>query len=348
MELAKSIWPRSGGDAGNTARSDRAGPSRGEVAWRVELPPRALVRHARRGVVVGEDGLLRAVANGWLVGVELGVGIRWATRIDDPDCCSLPTALADGTTVLGTSRGMALHGCSGELLRFIPSELPLDDSGSSPAVTRGGALLATCPTGELLRLEGEAWVAVGDYGYDLVPPALFADDTLAVAGYAGAGYCRVRLDGQRVWRTELKDADLLPVVSSRQDSAAGSVNDEVTHFYREDGARLGVYPRAAIVSEHPSGWAALSDGELALLDPGGAPLWTRPLAFERRGWGVQQAIVDGAGNLYAPTARGVVSFAADGRERFATELEGARGSALALVEEGAFALFAGDALLILR
>lgn len=152
-----------------------------------------------------------------------------------------------------------------------------------------------------------------------------------------------------MWRTNLMEPDLLPVIASRtQDSAVGSLNAKATRFYRDDGCELGSYPKAALVSEHQlDHWVALSDGEVALLRRNGEPIWVRDVDTQRD-WGLRQALVDASGNIFAPQRGGLLSLTPEGEQRFAAHIADSVPDVLAFVGDGLVGLVSESRLIIIR
>jgi hypothetical protein len=207
-------------------------------------------------------------------------------------------------------------------------------------------LVATSPGGEVYRRDEDRWVELGAFGYDILPPAVFSDRSLGIAGYAGYGYCRVALDGTVRWRSGFAEADLLVTVSSAQHSAVGSVNDGRSELYAPGGELLGRYEEPAIFSEHlDGGWVALSDGAVARLAVDGTVLWRHALHV-KRGWGGLQAITDARGHVYVPCEDGVVALSAAGEPLFSTSLPGGT-LAMALVAPQQLAVLCGNRLYVL-
>jgi hypothetical protein len=359
MRLARSLWPRTGGDPGHSARISVHGPDSGALVWQCALGPAATGRHQRfHGLVLSEDGTLRVVAGGHLSCVARDGGVRWR---DDEPCVAPPVALAGGDTLvihrppLDPEEDFApphfdVLDPQGVRVRRMTADFSPDDSGISPCLVPGeheDVLIATSPGGEVYRREEDRWVELGAFGYDILPPAVFADHSLGIAGYAGHGYCRVGLDGKVRWRSGFSEADLLVTVSAAQLSAVGSVNDARSEIYTPEGQRLGGYDQPAIFSEHlDGGWVALSDGAVARLTSDGTVLWQMPLNV-KRGWGGVQAITDARGHVYVPSEDGVTALSAAGETLFSTAL-GGPALAMAMVAEGHLAVLCGNQVYVLH
>jgi outer membrane protein assembly factor BamB len=342
MKLAKSIWPRSGGGPGNTSKVECLGPVSGHLAWTVALPAskERITDKSIGGVVTCSDGSLRVTHNGSLFAVTVGQGIDWQVPLlgGDNSYHSLPVALDDDATLVTLTRAIIVVDVQGTVRTRIETEdLSLDDQGPSPCVTESGTLVISSPTGEVMWLDGAVWRPIDVFGYDILPPAVFADGTLAISGYSGSGYCRIELSGRSVWKAELADPDLLPTVASNQCSAVGCLNYKVSIFVSPRGEVLGRYARAAVFAEHNSGgWVALSDGCIALLGSTGNVIWQKDIPIKRT-WGACQPVVDSQGNIYAPIEGGVVGFDPDGDERFRYRLSGAQPDSLSMIAPGKLA-----------
>jgi hypothetical protein len=138
---------------------------------------------------------------------------------------------------------LAIIAVDGHIDDLVEFEEPMDDSGLPANITHAGWPVVSSLHGTVYLLGDGRWVAIGDYGYDIVCPALYDDDSLAIAGYGGAGFCRVDLDGAIRWQSQLREVDLVPTVNRRQVAAVGSVNDGVSAFFAPDGARWATTPR---------------------------------------------------------------------------------------------------------
>jgi len=208
-------------------------------------------------------------------------------------------------------------------------------------------LLTGSPIGDVYRLDTDGWTSLGAFGYDIVPPTMYDDGSLAVAGYAGKGLCRPSLDGQLRWQAAPRHADLPVTVNRAQVAAVGSVNDERSWFVEPDGRGLGEYGHAALFAEYPDGgWAALSSGRLARLTPNGQERWGRTHDV-RLIWSTSQPIIDVDGWIIAVTSGGVVCYDADGRLIFTSMLGPSQPYGLAMVAQGVLACLLGADLIAL-
>ena len=223
----------------------------------------------------------------------------------------------------------------------------LDDSGLSPNLTHDGALLTGSPIGDLYRLDADGWRSLGAFGYDIVPPTLYEDGSLAVAGYAGKGLCRLAPDGQLRWQAAPRHADLPVTINGAQVAAVGSLNDDRSWFVDPDGHSLGEYGHAAVFAEYADGgWAALSSGRLARLTPDGQERWGQPLDV-RLTWSTSQPIVDADGRHYVATVGGIVCYDSAGRLVFTTTLGPSQPYAVSIIAAGALACLVGSELVLL-
>lgn len=358
--LASTLWPRSAGDAGNRRRFAAIGPRAPRLSAPFFLPAlRAADSEPSPidGGVIAEDGSLRVIHGDCLSAVELDGTVRWTRAVRDLDAAivippvaaivaddadqgvegedrseevavpagpprlvrSLPTALAGGHTLLGVTRGAVIVDARGEVVAQVAQEL-MDDSGPSPCVTGAGVpVLSTIAEG-VFAWEPGGLRRLGTFGYDVVPPAVYRDDSLAVSGYAGRGFCRVTLAGEVVWTTELAEADLLPSINSSQHAAVGSRNDRCSALYGASGATLGIHPCAAVFAEYPDGgWIAVSDCAVARIDSSANKIWWAEIATTLR-WGVLGPIVDPEGMIYVQDGESLVALDADGTAKFSVWL----------------------------
>lgn len=378
--LASTPWPRSAGDAGNRRRFGAAGPSGPKLSEPFFLPA---LRTADPdpspidGGVVADDGSLRVIHGDCLSAVELDGSVRWTVSVmaleaaivrppepplaaeevgDDapgepleealPDrrrwIRSLPTALVGGRTLLGVGGGAVIVDASGQVEAQVAQAL-MDDSGPSPSVTlRGVPILSTIAEG-VFAWEPGGLRRLGSFGYDIVPPAIYPDDSLAIAGYGGSGFCRVGLDGARMWDTELKEADLLPSINGSQHAAVGSRNDRCSVLYSAYGSTLGVHPCAAVFAEYPDGgWIAVSDCAVARIDSSANKIWWAEIATSLR-WGVLGPIVDPHGHIYVQDGESLIALDPQGTARFSLWLGKSVGPVFP-VAPGRFAVIADGVL----
>jgi outer membrane protein assembly factor BamB len=301
------------------------------------------------GVVACASGSLRITHNGSLFAAKVGQGIEWQVPLlgGDDSYHSLPAALDDDSTLVTLKRAVVVVDAQGVVRTRLETERSLDDHGPSPCITESGTLVISSPPGDVMWLDGAVWRSVGDFGYDILPPAVFADGTLAVAGYSGSGYCRVELSGKTVWNTDFAEADLLPTVASNQCSAVGCLNYDVSIFVSPRGEIIGRYARAAVFAEYNGGgWAALSDGCIALLGSTGNVIWQKDIPIKRT-WGALQPVVDSQGNIYAPIEGGVVGFDSDGNERFRCRLSGGQPDSLSMIAPGKLAFVIDNQLAVI-
>lgn len=385
--LANSPWPRSAGDAGNRRVFAADGPSQPRLSAPIELPRSPSDGMVVSGGVIADDGELRVVHGDYLSRVALDGTVRWSLSLraielelvpppeeaDEDELRrraaaaeageeeekaedrlvshSLPTALSGGRTLVTVRWAALIVDANGlveaRLTTWEPFGGTTDDSGISPNVTRSGTPIVTMPIGTPIAWEGEAGRELGDFGYDLVPPAIYADDSLALAGYAGRGLCRVRLSGEIVWERAPKDADMLPTVSRAQVCAVGSLNDECSWLVDVDGRQIGIYGHSAIFAEYvDSGWIAATTRWVARLGPRGAELWSAEIAHELR-WGVFGPIVDRSGRVYVQGEEWLIGLDPQGARVFALHLGAGAGTVFpagagvfAVVVEGALRFMA--------
>jgi outer membrane protein assembly factor BamB len=358
-QLARSVWPRFGGDTANCSNAGVPGPHGCPELQEHSLPKSNEAdteRFGMSGVVVAADGSLRICHAGVLSAWGPDFIPRWQldlaayselARPQLPFGASLPTVLADGSTLVQLRGGLLRVSANGAAVEVFAHDAYLDDSGMSPNVTDDGYPLMPCVTGELIILRNGMWATVGDraYGFDFQSPALYSDGSLAVAGYYGTGFCRVDLDGTIRWQTDLYQADLLPTVNHGQVAAVGSLNEKVSTFFAPDGSRIGRYPRAAVFAAYGDDWIALSEGVVARVTKLGEELWAREVSLHRLLAGVLQPIVDADGYIYIRHDAGVLCCAADGATVFELALPATLPNPASIVAPGVITIIDGDHLL---
>ena len=367
-----SIWPRSGGDSGNRSQISVAGPSAGQIAKRIPLGDGLSTRvtgYIAGGAIAG-DGSMRLVFGTKLYALSPDGAVLWHRRLADyivhkdsnesleeedleendpeedsewPFFHSLP-CITDTTNTLVTMPNTALifddHGelvAQTEIMR-------VEDSGLAPNCDLYGTPLLTTVHGFIYAWEQIGLHELGDFGYDIVPVAMFNDNSFAVAGYSHTGLCRVRRDGSLVWQSDLEDADCLPTVNHSQQVAVGSLNDELSMIFAPDGQTIGTYHKPAVFAAYlDEGWIALSKDALARLTPTGQILWQHRITSEMR-WGSYQPIVDSSGNIFVVDGSHVVCFQSDGHVHFRLDV-GAVPGPLFPIREGMFGCAVGNELI---
>ena len=66
----------------------------------------------------------------------------------------------------------------------------VDDSGFSPNLTNNGHLIVTGINGEVLNLNASGIKLLDASCYDILPPAVYPDNSLAIAGYSPGQDCK--------------------------------------------------------------------------------------------------------------------------------------------------------------
>jgi outer membrane protein assembly factor BamB len=307
------------------------------------------------GVMAATDGSLRVCHGGVLTALTCDGDVLWhidlglVTADDLPLAHALPTVLDTGQTLVLLPQTLVVVAPDGQRVVTFPHEEHLDDSGLSPNVTHSGWPLVSTPLGNIYVLREDQWVAIGDgeYGYDLVTPALYDDGSLAVAGYYGAGFCRVDLDGTMRWRSQFQEADLVPTVNRRQVAAVGSLNDAASALFAANGAQVGEYNHAAVFAAYgDEEWIAVSKTRLARLAADGSEIWGQGISMQRARGSIVQPIVDAEGYIFVRHDDGVRCCDAEGRSVFEVTLPSARPDPISIVASGLIACVAGDELLI--
>jgi hypothetical protein len=342
FDLAQTVWPRFGGDRANSSLLSVPGPHSIPI-WRKILLPTldgtpSHMKETTSGVIVMPDETLRVCHAGLLIAVMLDGTILWQvdlsslTSEDEHWISSLPTALQTGETLLLLPNALLLVDRFGSVRRqdyqiasdddevSAPGSICPDDSGFSPNLTYSGLLILSAITGEVYIFKKNRWQEIGIYGYDIVTPAVYPDNSLAIAGY-GRGFYRVNVDGEIQWTAHLTGADLLPTLNQEHIAAVGSLNDKYSAFFRSDGEQIGDYPHAAKFAAYPDGgWIALSKQRLARLTLEGRELWGREICPGDSLSFVEQPLVDKDGFIFVRQKEGFLCCDAHGRTVFEVKL----------------------------
>lgn len=265
FELADSNWPRTGYDRRNRSHVEFEGGSNGEIALEVSLP--SYNPHRVSGCVISDDGNLRVVCGGVLFSVSLSGKIFWSLEVKESggktaNWYSIPVALKNGLCGVGLRHSVVIVDEAGKMIQQISVPDQLDDSGVSPNVSHHGQIIVSSLDGPVFSIHNNLVKEIGSFGNDIVVPAIYGDDSLAVSGYSESGFCRVRLDGERVWKTDYfayHETDLAASINSQGITAVGSRNDGVSLFYSNGGELLGRYRGGSIFAEFSQyEWIALS------------------------------------------------------------------------------------------
>ncbi|MEM8535519.1 MAG: hypothetical protein AAGF95_32110 [Chloroflexota bacterium] len=367
-----SIWPRSGGDSGNRSQISVAGPSAGQIAKRIPLGDEMSTKgtgYIAGGAIAG-DGSIRLVFGNQLCALSPDGAVLWHRRLadyvvhEDSDESledenlegsdeeddreqrffhSLPCIIDTANTLVTMPNTALIFDAQGEVVAQTDIMLP-DDSGPAPNYDLFGIPLLTNMDGSVYAWEQDGLKELGRFGYDVVPVAMFDDNSFAVAGYSHTGLCRVRRDGSLVWQSDLEDADCLPTISHSQQVAVGSLNDELSMLFAPDGQTIGTYHKPAVFAAYlDEGWIALSKDALARLTSTGQILWQHHITSEMR-WGSYQPIVDSSGSIFVVDGSQVVCFQPDGHVHFRFDV-GAVPGPLFPIREGMFGCVVGEHLI---
>jgi hypothetical protein len=359
IQFANSYWPRSGGDRGNRSHASIPGAEQGKILLEVSLPRSYRQKKKRRprysGCVVTDEETLRVVSDRILSAVTFDGEIVWAVELKDAQgrfspYCSLPVALRNGACALTLRNSLQIFDKEGELQQQTCIPAPLDNSGLSPNITYNDHFIITCITGEVFWINSPEIIEIGCFGYDIVPPAIYPDNSLAIAGYYATGFCRVHPATNKMWTTSLKEADLLPTINQHQIAAVGSLNDDISAFFSPEGKLLGQYAKAASFAEYsPNEWIALTEAWIAKLTLEGREIWRYPL---QRGlecnWGQCQPVVDSVGRIYFGDGNAVVCLDYQGNQVFFAMLPEPLRGGLSVIAPGRIAFISDNRLWILK
>lgn len=342
FNLAQTVWPRFGGDQANSSLLLILGPHTTPTWQKISLSSHHSVhlpdREAISGVIVMPDRTLRVCHMGTLSAVTFDGTILWQLdlhRLVSEDWrfhYSLPTALQTGETLLVLPDALLIVDKLGRIYRKENSlasdnaeNTPdmingPDDSEFSPNLTYSGFPILSLVAGDVYVLKNNLWHEIGIYGLDIVTPAIYPDNSLAIAGYAGAGFCRVGLDRKKHWTTQVKMADKLPTLNHEHIAAIGS-DDGYAAFFRSDGKQIGEYKHSATFAEYiDGGWIALSRQRIARLTTNGREIWGNDICRGNNLTFVEQPIVDRDGFIFVRHQDGYQCYNAQGHIAFEVKL----------------------------
>ncbi len=345
FELAQSVWPRFGGDQANRSRVPVPGPHT-TPRWHTISLANATEKskHQQSSVIAMPDESLRVCSMGVLSAVKLDGTILWQLDLSpfvekDVVITSLFTALSSGKTLHFLMYTVLTVDARGNAYMY--SVLPSYDGFCSPNLTYSGFPLTVSAEGKVSVLKNTVWQPIReDFGLDIATPAVYNDNSLAIAGYFGTGLCRVFLDGQICWTTSLLQADLLPTINHAQIAAVGSRNDHLSAFFTLDGKQIGEYPHAALFAEYvDGGWIALSKQRLARLTVNGKEIWSIPVNTVRSwSFGAQQPIIDRDGYIFVRQARSFLCCDEQGSKVFEVALpEASEHCCISIIAHGVLA-----------
>ncbi|HVU66366.1 MAG TPA: hypothetical protein VHD63_04525 [Ktedonobacteraceae bacterium] len=371
FELAHTAWPRFGGDRAHRSLL-RIPALHVPPTWlRIALPLSPGIDPAEAspgGAIVASDEILRVVHAGVLSAIRLDGALLWQLDLARfvprkwrwEGFCSLPIALSNGETLIYLPNALLIVNHTGQarqlrhLFAFEQSQKPiadglsLSDPETSPNLTYSGWLLSSNACGEVYVFKTNHWQKCGSYGYDITMPAVYQDDSLAIAGYYNSGFCRVNLDGSLRWRTNLNEADLIPTLNYDEVAAVGALNTGCSAFFAPDGQQIGEYPYPATFAVYPDGgWIARSKQRLARLTPAGQEIWAcdvpagkSPSSF------VEQPLVDSTGFSFTRQPEGFLCCDPQGHPAFEIRWPGSEPGFLSIVAPGTIACIVEHELLI--
>jgi hypothetical protein len=305
------------------------------------------------GIAVRSDGSL-AITNAGVLSCWTRDGeLLWSTDLaelqQDDDLRlfhSAPVALADGGVLVTLRHTFVVFDADDHLSQQVDDELGMDGEWFAPNFTQDGHLITTSDIGRVAVRRGESWEEVGWFGYDIVPPAVYDDGSLAISGYFGSGLCRVGLGGTIRWQHKL-DVDLTPSINSQQIVAAGSLNDSKSLFVTAYGDKVGEYGAAAVFAEHLDGtWIARSEYNVARVTSESDVVWTRTIDTPEH-WSQMQPIADKVGRIYVAAAGSVICYDAEGSVVFTHQVDGGQPLALSPIGEHEMAYIVGDECVII-
>lgn len=358
LQLAKSSWPRSGCDKANRSHATIPGAKIGRIACEFELPNPNIEMDEyfchSSACVITDTMELRVIHRGALFAISLDGNILWSVELRDNkgqpyEDWSSPVALENGACLVAFPDSGCVHiyNDQGECLEQRAFDNMLDRSGYPPNITNDGNLIISSTSGEVFLSNSTQMITLGIFGYDILTPAIYSDDSLAIPGYYGTGFCRVSVSGEIIWRTDFADADLLPTINKQNIVAVGSLNEGKSAFYTEEGKLLGTYDRAAIFAEYsPDAWIALSEQYVAKLTLSGSEIWGHSL--QESGLGYNQPIVDSLGHVYLIDNGTLLCFSGEGQLVFEIDIYSLDISGLCCVSSGKMACVAQGKLVIIE
>lgn len=378
-KLLFPLWSRTGGDRGNCSQSPLPGPRQGYIWRRIPLTNGSLsAEHGTfprlAGGAVAADSSLRVAFRGMVYAFSAEGMLRWSHDLSDavivpegwndadPDSQeelldeeatvepyvlayhSLPT-LIDTDTIITCSNTALRFDHTGRLIKCIEASL-VDDSGLAPNYDCYGTPILTSIGDGVSRWEGDTLHTLGFFGYDIPPVAVFADNSLAIAGYARKGLCRVTQNGQIVWQTTITDADIVPTINRQQYTAVGSLNDARSFFVTPEGTIVADYPAAATFAvTHDDGWIALTHNHVACLSLTGTVRWSSPTDTPQ--WYRHQPIIDREGRIYITERQHITALTMAGDKLFSLPVDHYPGP-LFPTSPNSMATVIGDDLIFLR
>lgn len=151
---------------------------------------------------------------------------------------SAPLCLEDGNTVVTGPSEVLFLDTQGRLQQLI--ELPYHtETGGSPNLSADGALFLGAVQGNVMRVQGQTVTVLGNFGYNVLNPAIYADGGIGLAGYSDAGISRVNADGEVRWqRASLRDADGLVTLNRWEELCVHDLNERRTYVLNADGLEL--------------------------------------------------------------------------------------------------------------
>ncbi len=326
MKLANTICPRKGIDTKNSSHISIPGPKKGETIHRIDLPYTSKEYLSNvGGTVVYNNGDLAIAHGGYLYRVSKEGKIQWVTELveynkGDIHYHSTPVLLENEYILVTLGDTILFFDKNGSLKYSLQKEM-LDDSGYSPNVSLKGEIIITTQDNELSIIRKGEIFNLGVFGYDLMPPPIYKDGSIGVAGYLGTGFARVDLNGKIIWKSELIDADGLVVLNTNDFAALHCLNKNISVIFDPNGNQVVTIPKTCTFSVSSSReWIAHSEDSIIKFDGEGKVIWEyqdRTLRgyIYRPPWSIQ-TLVDGEEFIYSISSNGIISLNTTGEAEF--------------------------------
>ncbi len=293
--LADSSWPKMGGDLANTRRWRGRLPDDFRIA-EIAILPSDTVPQLRgigsgalgpQGLVISHAGFLTCIREReivWQTNVSAALEVRHGNY-------SPPTILEDGSIVVtGSMRGVLLSS-HGEILESVQVKVSTDDSGVAPTPLSPGYVI-TCIMGDVHIVESGQSRCLGNFGYDIVPPAVFSNGDLLISGYGEAGLVRIGQDGRRSWSVTKISPDYVPTINGHSECAVGCKNQKTSFVVASDGTLLFRIPESRIFGvDSQERWVSASDSVLSVHSRDAQEIWSVDIKA-KFGWGGCGFVVD--------------------------------------------------------
>lgn len=291
---------RTGFDRRNSSKVKFSGPKIGKLEKAIKLPKFKLNKLSDASIVFSNNNTICVQYKGFLSSITTDGDILWSRSLKSKNYT--PPIVINKKIILYSDKKILYLNENGEVVKeYKLYKYTLNVENISPNILNNNKLILNTRCGSVLLLEEEKMEELKDiYGYDILPPAIDSEGSMIFSAYYGNGLIKIDKFGNKIWEINYKEADLIPTINTKNNSAVGSLNLNESIFVSFEGEIIGKYKKASIFSEFlDDEWIALSEDGVARVKNNGEIIWEYKFKENiRLKWGSNQAIVDKELNTY--------------------------------------------------